>query len=115
MKGPPETVERPAPGLKIECLSKDSHPGLSKLAPSEARARITNAAPPKKQKECGEAVTGRPAPLPTSRRGRKGPPAAGRRRRPPPAQAGRPTGRRRRPTEATGTNVRKVRELRRVR
>jgi hypothetical protein len=60
MKRPLETVERPAPGLKIECLSKDSHPGLSKLALSEARARITNAVPPKKQKECGEEVTGRP-------------------------------------------------------
>ena len=34
---------------------------------------------------------------------------------PPPRKAGRPTGRRRRPTEATGANVRKVRELRTVR
>jgi hypothetical protein len=57
-KRPLETVERPDPGLKIKCLSKDSHPGLHRFASSEARARLKNADPQQNRKECGEAVTG---------------------------------------------------------
>src|ERR1700746_1682085 len=34
MKRPLETLERPAPGLKMKCLSKDSHPGPGELAPA---------------------------------------------------------------------------------